>query len=160
MPPVHSEEPGYPFTGAYERKTLRIGSGTLMPGSAIRDYAMLGDTRSAALVSRSGAVDWMCIPRFDAEPVFGRLIDPNDGGSFTVALDGTKEIQRSYGEGSAVVQTMLTTSTGSARLVEGMVANVGGALLPQSLLVRRVECVSGDVQVRVTFDPREIVAGG
>lgn len=154
MPPVHSEEPGYPFTGAYERKTLRIGSGTLMPGSAIGDYAMLGDTRSAALVSRSGAVDWMCIPRFDAEPVFGRLIDPNDGGSFTVALDGTKEIQRSYGEGSAVVQTMLTTSTGSARLVEGMVANVGGALLPQSLLVRRVECVSGDVQVRVTFDPR------
>jgi GH15 family glucan-1,4-alpha-glucosidase len=154
MQPVRSEEPGCPSTGAYEKKIRRLCSNTLMQPSAIGDYAMVGDTRSAALVSRSGAIDWMCTPRFDAEPIFGRLVDSDEGGSFTVALDGTKEIRRSYGDGSAVIQTILTTSTGSARLVEGMVANIGGALLPQSLLVRRVECLSGDVRVRVIFDPR------
>jgi GH15 family glucan-1,4-alpha-glucosidase len=125
-----------------------------MPQSAIGDYAMVGDTRSAALVSRSGAIDWMCIPRFDADPLFGRLVDEDNGGSFSISLDATKEVRRSYLEGSAVLRTNFTTSSGSARLIEGMVANVRGALLPQTLLVRRVECLSGAVRTRVGFDPR------
>ena len=49
-----------------------------MPQPPIGEYAILGDTRSAALVSRRGSVDWLCVPRFDADPVFGYLIDADN----------------------------------------------------------------------------------
>jgi GH15 family glucan-1,4-alpha-glucosidase len=120
----------------------------------IADYALIGDTRTAGLISKSGSVDWMCLPRFDGLPVFGRLVDRRSGGSFSISLANAKEVRRSYLQGSAVLETSVSTSTGEAHLVEGMVANVDGALLPQSLLVRRVECTSGDIGMRVLFDPR------
>ena len=99
---------------------------------AIADYALIGDTRTAGLISKSGSVDWMCLPRFDGLPVFGRLVDRASGGSFSISLVETNEVRRSYLPGSAVLETTMSTSTGEARLVEGMVANVAGALLPQS----------------------------
>jgi GH15 family glucan-1,4-alpha-glucosidase len=120
----------------------------------IGDYAIIGDTRTAALVSKHGSIDWMCIPRFDGEAVFGRLIDWDGGGSFSISLDETKEIERSYAEESAILQTTITTSTGRARLVEGMVANISDTLLPQGLLIRRLECQSGHLRIRLRFDPR------
>jgi GH15 family glucan-1,4-alpha-glucosidase len=120
----------------------------------IADYAMIGDTRTAALIAKSGSVDWMCLPRFDGLPIFGRLVDRASGGSFSISFLEADETRRFYRPGSAVMETTVKTSSGEARLVEGMVANVAGALLPQTLLVRRVECTSGKVLLRVLFDPR------
>jgi GH15 family glucan-1,4-alpha-glucosidase len=125
-----------------------------MSHPAISDYALIGDTRTAALVSTGGSVDWMCAPNFGAPPIFGRLIDPEQGGSFSLAVEHTMQSSRRYVEGSAVVRTDITTSTGTARVLDSMVANVRGLLLPQSLLVRRVECDTGEVGATVTFDPR------
>ena len=120
----------------------------------IADYALIGDTRTAGLIAKSGSVDWMCLPRFDGLPIFGRLVDRTSGGSFSISFLEAKMTRRTYLPGSAVLETTVSTSTGEACLVEGMVANVAGALLPQSLLVRRVECTSGKVLLRVLFDPR------
>ncbi|HKI28932.1 MAG TPA: trehalase-like domain-containing protein, partial [Actinomycetota bacterium] len=51
---------------------------------SIGDHGLLGDTRTAALVSSYGSIDWMCFPRFDSPPLFGRLVGGETGGSFDI----------------------------------------------------------------------------
>ena len=53
----------------------------------LTDYGLIGDSRTAALISADGSVDWMCFPRFDGGPIFNRLIQGEDGGSFSIRAD-------------------------------------------------------------------------
>ena len=123
-----------------------------MPQAPIGEYALLGDTRSAALVSRNGSVDWLCLPRFDADPVFGYLTDADHGGHFEVAIEGKVE-SRSYRFESAVLETRWRGPTGTATVIDAMPVNVKG-FRPQLAVVRHVRCTSGEVDLRILFDPR------
>lgn len=115
---------------------------------------MIGDTRTAALVTSRGEIDWMCIPRFESKPVFGSLIGGKHGGRFSVSPKAVRGIERRYRPGSAVLETTWVTATGRARLTDGLVADLSHELLPQALLVRRLEAIEGRVDVQVFFDPR------
>jgi GH15 family glucan-1,4-alpha-glucosidase len=126
---------------------------------AIGDYGIIGDGRTAALCSIDGSIDWLCAPRFDSEPIFGRLIDPTAGGTFSIRPDGVKAVSRRYRDGSAVLETEWQTDTGSVRLTEGMVLDVSSSLMPQLLLVRRLRSEGGTVPVRVLFGPRRGLPG-
>jgi GH15 family glucan-1,4-alpha-glucosidase len=120
----------------------------------IRDYGLLGDTRTAALSSRSGSIDWMCWPRFDSEPVFGRLVDHEHGGCFELGVRDVTRTERRYRDRSAVLETSWETRTGRARLVEALAAGA-----EPSVLVRRLECTAGSVDARVLYDPRPGLPG-
>jgi len=120
----------------------------------IGDYGLIGDTRTAALVSSRGSIDWLCFPRFDSPPLFGRLVGGELAGAFSVELEDVREVERRYLDGSAVLQTTLRTATGVGTFTEGMVADTGSGLLPQGLLVRRLRCEKGTIRGRVLFDPR------
>jgi len=89
----------------------------------IGEYGLLGDTRSATLVSRRGSIDWLCIPRFDADPVFGFLVDAKHGGRFELSIDGLVE-ERCYRPASAVLETRWRGSAGSAKVTEAMPVDV------------------------------------
>lgn len=121
---------------------------------SIGDYGLIGDTRTAALLSSRGSLDWLCFPRFDSPPLFGRLVGGAGGGTFAVELDEVREVRRRYREGSAVQETEFETATGGATSTDGMVADTGGRLLPQALLVRRLSCRAGSLRGHVVFDPR------
>ncbi len=123
-----------------------------MGQAPIGDYALLGDTRAAALVSRGGSVDWLCIPRFDADPVFGRLVDEERGGRFQLDVAGGVESRR-YRTDTAVLETRWRGAKGAAIVTEAMAVDVHG-FRPQLALIRNVVCTSGEVKVRVLFDPR------
>jgi len=121
----------------------------------IEDYGLVGDTRTAALVAPDGAIDWMCIPRFDGEPVFGRLVGGPEAGTFRVGPAGRSTVAaRRYRPGSATLETTWDTAGGRLTLTEGMVAEVAGRLLPPTLLVRRLTATGGPIDAVVEFDPR------
>lgn len=123
--------------------------------SAIEDHALLGDTRTAALVASDGSLDWMCIPRFDGLPVFGRLTGGPRAGVFHLGpARPATVVSRHYRPHSATVETTWQTSTGRLTLTEGMVAEVSGRLLPSTVLVRRLSCEGGPVEAVLEFDPR------
>jgi GH15 family glucan-1,4-alpha-glucosidase len=50
----------------------------------IQDYAIIGNGRSAALISKRGSVDWLCWPRFDSPSIFGAIVDPKVGGCWRI----------------------------------------------------------------------------
>ncbi|MFD0745476.1 trehalase-like domain-containing protein [Phytohabitans flavus] len=121
----------------------------------IADYGLVGDTRTAALVSSTGAIDWFCVPRFDGEPLFGRLVGGAPAGTFRLGPVGPAPVaERRYNPHTATLVT--TWQVGEARLTltEGMVADVAGRLLPTTLLVRRLSAQGTAVDAAVEFDPR------
>ena len=121
----------------------------------IEDYGLIGDTRTAALVSSDGSIDWMCIPRFDGEPVFGRLIGGPEAGSFRFGpASEAPVIARRYRPETATLETTWQCHGAQLTLTEAMIAEVTGRLLPSTLLVRRLTAVGGPVQTVIAFDPR------
>src|SRR5215218_4736318 len=121
----------------------------------IEDYGLLGDTRTAALVAPDGAIDWLCVPCFDGQPVFGRLVGGPAAGTFGMGPAGAATVTaRRYRPHTATLETAWDTPGGRLTLTEGMVADVTGRLLPSSLLVRRLTADGGPVDAVIELDPR------
>ena len=129
-----------------------------MDSLPIGDYALLSDCRSAALVSRDGSVDWLCFPRFDGPSVFCRLLDPAAG----VSRSGPRANSRP----AAAIWTRRwcwrppsPRAGGTAVLTDAMAigrnerGHALGADSP-SMLLRRVACTGGEIEVEVSYAPR------
>jgi len=121
----------------------------------IEDYALIGDGRSHALVALDGSIDWLCLPDLDAPAVLSGLLDPARGGSFHLRPRGEFEVSRRYVDDSNVLEHVYATPTGTVKVTEGFMTD-GGALLPWSELVRKVEGIEGDVELewRLAARPR------
>src|SRR5215471_15230346 len=124
----------------------------------IAEYALLSDCRSAALISRTGSVDWLCFPRFDGPSVFARLLD-EQAGHWSIYVVGATEVSRRYLEGTMALETTLRTPTGSAVLVDAMAMgrNERGHELgvdSPGIVLRSLSCQSGTVEVELEYAPR------
>src|SRR6185436_4214007 len=109
----------------------------------IEDYAVLGDTDTAALVGRDGSVDWLCLPRFDSPACFAALLGSRNNGRWLLGPLGAARTTRRYLGNSFILETTHETSTGVVRVTDLMPVGDGRADL-----VRRVEGISGTVRMR------------
>ncbi|HTO97412.1 MAG TPA: glycoside hydrolase family 15 protein [Myxococcales bacterium] len=123
--------------------------------AAIRDHAIVGDCRSAALVSRGGSLDWLCWPSFDSPSLFAALLDEERGGRFSISPAGSFRSERAYLHETNVLRTRFFTGGGELALTDFMpVSGSARAMRPGQELVRIACCERGEVEVEIAFDPR------
>ncbi|PZS29954.1 MAG: glucoamylase [Pseudonocardiales bacterium] len=116
----------------------------------IEDYAIIGDTHTAALVGRDGSIDWLCMPRFDSPACFAALVGTEDNGHWVIRPCGAvTSVRRCYRGHTLVLETEFTTAEGVVRLTDCMPVNDGRADI-----VRQVEGVSGTVPMEMEFTIR------
>ncbi len=111
----------------------------------IEDYGLLGDCQSAALVSLSGSIDWLCMPRFDSDACFASLVGTEENGFWKIApLSPVRSVRRAYRDGSLALETEITTDEGTIVLVDFMAVGE-----PAADLVRLVIGKNGNVPMRM-----------
>ncbi len=124
---------------------------------AIEDYGIIGDCRSAALVSRDGSIDWLCWPRFDKPAIFAALLDRKRGGFWRISPVGRATIKRHYVPDSNVLETHFTNDSGTAVLTDLMPGashtSRQNSLIPDHEIIRKVTCVAGEVDFQIEFAP-------
>ncbi len=116
----------------------------------IEDYGLIGDTHTAAIVGRDGSIDWLCLPRFDSDACFARLLGDDRHGFWRIAPTAEQiDTRRRYRGDTLVLETEFKTPGGVARLVDCMPIR---EVNPQ--VVRIVEGVSGTVDIRMQLAMR------
>jgi GH15 family glucan-1,4-alpha-glucosidase len=134
------------------------------PGSEykpISNYGVIGNMHTAALVGLDGSIDWQCVPRFDSPSVFAAILDSRRGGKFQLSPTGKFSTKQSYEEDTNVLTTIFESDRGRVRLIDFMPCFMDdGKLKDFQELHRILECIEGNSEIRMTFQPRLDYARG
>lgn len=125
----------------------------------IKDFGLIGDLHTAALVSRSGSIDWCCWPDFDSPAVFCKVLDKVKGGSFAVNPRGAFNSSQRYLNDTNVLETVFETESGRFKLLDFMPVKrlLGRRIEPVPIarrsILRLIEGIKGNVEVEVSCRP-------
>ena len=136
------------------------------PFTPIADYAFLSDCHTGALVAPDGAIDWLCIPRFDSPSVFGSLLD-RGAGAFRLGPFGINVPSgRHYEAGTNTLVTTWKTPSGWAEVHDALTMGPRRGedkITPHTrpptdedadhVLIRTVKCIDGNVEVELVCEP-------
>src|SRR5262245_58824539 len=121
--------------------------------SRIEDYGLIGNTRTTALVSRAGAIDWWCPPRFDSDACFASLVGYDEHGSWAIRPTVRQHETRQHYRGETMIlETELVCEGGVVRIVDFM--PLAGGHEDRSDIVRIIEGVDGEVPLEMWVEPR------
>jgi len=120
------------------------------------DYGIIGNCRSAALISKKGAIDWCCLPEFDSASVFGKLLDENIGGSFDILVDDSYTITQRYKENTAILITTFTSHKAVFEVHDFMPRyhNHNKTYHSPPELIRYFKYISGTPKFKVNYNPK------
>src|SRR5262245_62592435 len=124
----------------------------------LEDLGLIGDGATTALVGRDGSVPWLCVPGFDAEPLFCGLLDHARGGRFSVTPEGLLEAGQLYGADAGVLRSELRTVSGVVRITDALVLRsradlTDDAPADRGELVRSVAVLAGTARIEVRVEP-------
>jgi GH15 family glucan-1,4-alpha-glucosidase len=120
----------------------------------IEDYAVIGDTETAALVNRDGSIDWLCLPRFDSGACLSSLLGDQSNGRWKIApTGGANEVRRQYRPGTLVLETEMKADGGTVRIIDLMPIRGSGGR-DNADVVRIVEGIEGSVPMRMDLTIR------
>ncbi len=139
----------------------------MQPGGfpPIADYGFLSDCHTGALVAEDGAIEWMCIPRFDSPSIFGAVLD-RAAGRFRIGPDEVVPVARRYQPGTNLIETTWATKTGWLVVVDALTIGPWRPreddpherpppdLDAECVLVRMATCVQGEVPIEFSCHPR------
>lgn len=117
----------------------------------IDQYGIIGDMRTAALVSTQGSIDWFCLPHFDSPSVFAALLDDRRGGTFRLNPESPCTTRQFYLPATNVLVTRFLSEQGVVELHDFMSVPVAAG--SPSRLVRRVAATRGELTLRLHCEP-------
>ncbi|HSH56219.1 MAG TPA: glycoside hydrolase family 15 protein [Candidatus Limnocylindrales bacterium] len=125
--------------------------------AVIQDYFLIGNLYTAALVSRDGSIDWLCLPYFDSPSVFGRILDAK-AGQFSIDTDGY-EVSCEYVKDTAIVERILSNQNTKLVIHDFMVPNDSGAKDTPHVLARKIMGSYSTASITFIFNPKPNYAG-
>jgi GH15 family glucan-1,4-alpha-glucosidase len=122
----------------------------------IRDYALIGDQKTCALVGIDASIDWLCVPRFDSPSVFAAILDKNKGGSFRIIpLSEEFETRQFYEDNTNILLTQFKDSSGLVQILDFMPCfRVSHTIVSAGEIHRRIQCLEGEFQFGISIKPR------
>jgi GH15 family glucan-1,4-alpha-glucosidase len=120
------------------------------------DYGIIGNCRSAALISKTGSLEWCCLPEFDSSSVFAKLLDEKIGGSFEIHVSEEYQISQRYKKNTAILITRYTDGDNTFELHDFMpryYAENGKYHSPPEL-ARHIRHIKGKPKFKVHYDPK------
>ncbi len=120
------------------------------------DYGIIGNCKSAALISKVGTIDWCCLPDFDSSSLFAALLDPKIGGHFGITVDDSYTIKQTYVWNTNILKTHFVSPEGEFELLDFMPRydlEQGGYYTPPDI-VRYFKWISGRPRFIVDYNPR------
>ncbi len=126
------------------------------------NYGIIGNCRSAALISATGSLDWCCLPQFDASSVFAKLLDVKKGGSFEIITKYNYEITQKYHPNTALLITRFSDGENIFELHDFMPRyyKPNGRYNAPPEIIRYVKHIAGAPKFTVLYDPRLEYAKG
>ncbi|MFT4831324.1 MAG: GH15 family glucan-1,4-alpha-glucosidase [Psychroserpens sp.] len=120
------------------------------------DYGIIGNCRSAALISKNGSLDWCCLPEFDSSSVFAKILDEEKGGSFEILVDDSYSIDQQYEENTSILVTTFSDGNNTFEVHDFMpryYSEDGGCHTPPEI-VRYIKYIKGSPKFKVVYNPK------
>ena len=120
------------------------------------DYGVIGNCKSAALVSRTGNIEWCCLPDFDSASVFAKLLDKDNGGEFGIEVSGDYKIEQQYAPQTNIIVTAFSHGNNKFELIDFMPrykTERGQTICPPDI-IRYIRHVSGRPEIKIHYQPR------